>query len=180
MNIFSTFKLKNKHPEVASLYFKIVKQARLPVFYENLGIPDTASGRFDLIALHAFIVMKRLKYIGTDGGKLSQALFDHMFADLDRNLREMGVGDLAVGKKIKKLAAAYYGRVKAYDAALQSNNVSLGAALKRNVFLDINPSSQQISAMVNYVRELSEDSNSWSLKQIIEVSFHFKIPPTTE
>ena len=180
MNIFSTFKLKNKYPDASPLYFKIVRQARLPVFYENLGIPDTASGRFDLIALHAFIVMKRLKGTGTDGGNLSQALFDYMFVDLDKNLREMGVGDLAVGKKIKKLAAAYYGRVKAYDVALQNTDVSLEAALKRNIYLDSNPSSQQLSAMVNYVRDLSETSNSWSLEQIIKVSFDFQTPPNTE
>ena len=180
MKIFSRFNLKKKYPEASPLYFKIVGQARQPVFYENLGIPDTANGRFDLIALHAFIVMKRLKYTGTDGSRFSQALFDYMFVDLDKNLREMGVGDLAVGKKIKELAAAFYGRVKAYDFALEHTDISLEAALKRNIYLDNKPSSQQLSAMVSYVRELSETSDSWSLEQIIEAQFDFKPPPTTD
>ena len=127
MNIFTNLRLLRKRPNATPLYTEIVRQARQPDFYNKLGVPDTYNGRFDLIALHAFIIMRRLKSIGKNGETLSQALFDCMFIDIDKNLREMGVGDLSVGKKIKNLAAAYYGRVKAYE----------GALLETDEFLDI-------------------------------------------
>ena len=177
MNIFTNLKLLRKRPNATPLYSEIVRQARQPVFYNKLGVPDTYNGRFDLIALHAFIIMRRLKSIGKDGEILSQALFDCMFTDIDKNLREMGVGDLSVGKKIKKLAAAYYGRVKAYDDALLKTDEFLEAAFKRNIYIDSWPSSNQLSTLVNYFRNQIEESESWSLENIGEVNFVF-IPPT--
>lgn len=132
---------KRRHRDRAAraLYEGIVAQARLPVFYAVFNVPDTVEGRFDLIVLHAFLVMRRL---GLETGPLaeearvtSQALFDLMFADFDQNLREMGVSDLAVGRKVKGLAEAFYGRVAAYDAALAATRDDpLPPALERNLY----------------------------------------------
>ena len=143
-------------------------------------MPDTSNGRFDLIALHAFIVMKRLKFIGKNGETLSQALFDCMFNDIDTNLREMGVGDLSVGKKIKKLAAAYYGRIKAYEDALLKTDEILEAALNRNIYIECRPSPNQLSAFVNYFRQQVKESESWSLEKLAEADFDFLSPPKIE
>ena len=166
MTIFSKIKILKKRPDTTELYSKIVRQARQLEFYQILGVPDTTNGRFDLIALHAFIVMKRLKSLGEVGEILSQSLFDCMFTDIDTNLREMGVGDISVGKKVKSLASAYYGRVKAYEEALLRADEAIEAAFKRNLYLDTKPSTKQLPTMVNYLREQVAKSENWSIENI--------------
>ena len=177
MNIFPFFDWLKKRPDASSLYQKIVTQARRPEFYRNLGIPDTASGRFDMISLHAFILMKRLKSDEENGRDLSQALFDFMFDDMDKNLREMGVGDIAVGKKVKILAAAYYGRITAYEKGLQSGEGVLEEVFQRNLYCDGKPSREQLTAMVHYFRGQIKISEDWTFEQISQVNFAFLPPP---
>ena len=122
------------------LYRAAVTAARAPGFYARHGVPDTPDGRFDMIALHVFLALRRLKRepdpARGDAQALAQALTDLMFADMDRNLREMGVGDLGVGKQVKGLAAAFRGRVVAYDAALErtDGDAELVEALGRNLW----------------------------------------------
>src|SRR4051812_22915736 len=83
---------------IEAIYGMIVAQAREPVFYRTLGVPDTVEGRFDMVLLHLWLVLRRLRE--SEGGvALSQALFDHFCADMDANLRELGVGDLTVPKR---------------------------------------------------------------------------------
>jgi cytochrome b pre-mRNA-processing protein 3 len=134
----------------ARLYGAIVAQAREPVFYSALGVPDSLDGRFDMIALHAFLVMHRLKSApGTE--KLSQALFDYMFGDMDRSLREMGVTDLGVGRRVKQMVAAFYGRVSAYQDGLSDGPEALGEALARNLYRGEPPSADRLRLMADYV-----------------------------
>lgn len=116
-----------------SCYEAIVAAARHPAFYADWGVPDTLDGRFDMISLHAFLVLDRLK--GSQQA-FRQALVDELFADMDRSLREMGVGDLSVGKKVRKMAEVFYGRVAAYDLALAGPEGGLEAAIARNIFPD--------------------------------------------
>lgn len=137
---------------VERLYRAIVAQARTPAFYAVLGVPDTLDGRFDMIALHVFLALRRLKGEGEDGRALAQALCDRFFADLDRSLREMGAGDLGVGRRVKAMAQAFYGRVAAYEAALTGDDAALGEALRRNLFGTVTPGAEAISAMASYVR----------------------------
>lgn len=122
-------------PAVA-LYRQIVAQARQPAFYRDHAVPDTLDGRFDMIILHAFLIMRRLKQIAApEAQRVSQDLFDLLFADMDSNLREIGVGDLGVGKRVKKMAQAFYGRVEAYEAGLATTDTSvLEQALARNLY----------------------------------------------
>jgi len=117
----------------AAVYRAIVTQARQSVFYADYGVPDSVDGRFEMIALHMFAVLHRLKSEKPAAG-FSQDLFDMMFADMDRSLREMGVGDLGVGRRIKAMAQGLYGRMAAYEAALAADDGELGAALRRNVY----------------------------------------------
>ncbi len=124
-------RLFRRAPQVADaypLYAGAVAQARQPVFYARLGVPDTVDGRFDLVALHIFLILQRLK-AEPDAAPFAQAVFDAMFADMDRNLREMGVGDLSVGKKVKAMAQGLYGRIAAYEAGLAAGEEALRAGV---------------------------------------------------
>jgi cytochrome b pre-mRNA-processing protein 3 len=120
---------------IASLYGAIVAQARCAAFYADYGVPDTVQGRFDLIVLHLILLLRRLA--GAEGAvpALGQRLFDAFCQDLDDNLREMGVGDLAVPKQMRRFGEAFYGRQAAYLAALDSADPQdFEKALARNIF----------------------------------------------
>jgi cytochrome b pre-mRNA-processing protein 3 len=127
-----------RKPRVASrgtieaIYGMIVTRAREPVFYRDLGVPDTVNGRFDLLVLHLWIVLVHLKRI-EGGADLSQALFDRFCNDMDDNLREMGVGDLTVPKRMQAFGEAFYGRAAAYDRALTEGDEALAQALCKNI-----------------------------------------------
>jgi len=117
------------------LYGQAVAAARDPHIYAVIGAPDTLDGRFDLIGLYAFLVIRRLRKLDAAGPALAQAVFDAMFSDMDLNLREIGVGDLSVGKKVKLMWEAFHGRAAAYQDALEANDrAALEAALARNVW----------------------------------------------
>ena len=117
------------------LYCQAVLAARSPEFYTDLGVPDTLDGRFDLVGLHVFLLIRRLRTLPPPGAELAQAVFDAMFNDMDVNLRELGVGDMSVGKKVKKMWEAFHGRSVAYNAALEADDMAaLEAALRRNVW----------------------------------------------
>jgi cytochrome b pre-mRNA-processing protein 3 len=120
---------------IQALYGVIVAQARLPGFYLRHGVPDTIDGRFDMIVLHLVLLNERVAREPGPLGMLSAALFDRFCVDLDHNLREMGVGDLAVRRRMKGYAEAYYGRSEAYGRALAAHDrATLSAALARNVY----------------------------------------------
>ena len=117
------------------LYSAAVTAARDPWFYQALGVPDTLDGRFDLVALHAFLLIDRLQSAPAPGPDLAQAVFDAMFSDMDNNLREIGVSDLTVGKRVRAMWEAFHGRAKVYAAALETaDRGTLEAALARNVW----------------------------------------------
>lgn len=119
-----------------SLYEAIVAAARRPFFYAEWAVPDNLDGRFDLISLHLFLVLERLKGEGARAEDFRQRLTDVFFADMDRSLREMGVGDLSVGKKVRKMSEVFYGRVRVYSSALAQGE-GLADALRRNVYAGV-------------------------------------------
>ena len=121
------------------LYCAAVAAARQPWFYRELGVPDTLDGRFDLVGLHAFLVIRRLTGLPPPGPAVAQAVFDAMFSDMDINLRELGVSDLAVGKRVRAMWEAFHGRAAAYEAALAGDDAALVAALARNVWRGVPP-----------------------------------------
>ena len=117
---------------IEAIYGMIVTQAREPLFYRDLAVSDTVNGRFDLLILHLWIVLRRLRPM-EGGAELAQALFDRFCEDMDANLREMGVGDLTVPKRMQAFGEAFYGRATAYDLALAEGHDQLSQALCKNV-----------------------------------------------
>ena len=126
------FRMRPSETAGRALYAAAVDQARTPALYETLKAPDTVEGRFELYSLHVLMLIERLRGQGTQAAETSQALFDTYASSLDDALREMGVGDLTVGKKMRRLAEAFYGRAKSYDAA--SDRAALEAFLQRTVY----------------------------------------------
>jgi cytochrome b pre-mRNA-processing protein 3 len=120
---------------ISILYGMIVAQARLPCFYRDYGVPDSVNGRFDLIVLHMSLFLRRLAHEPAAIRRLGQGVFDLFCRDMEQNMREMGIGDLAVPKEMRKIGAAFYGRSQAYEAALgAADSAALAIALARNVY----------------------------------------------
>jgi cytochrome b pre-mRNA-processing protein 3 len=130
--LWTSRKDREDEARVLAIYSAIVAQARQPVFYAGFGVPDTLEGRFEMLLVHAYLFVRRLK--GDPAAEeTARQVIETMFDDMDRSLREIGVGDLSVGKKIKKMAQAFYGRAEAYDAGLAEGG-ALDEAILRNVF----------------------------------------------
>ena len=127
---------RRKHEEtIDRLYGAIVAQARDPFFYGTLGVPDTIEGRFDMLVLHVHLLFRRLAAEPESVRKIGQAVFDRFLGDMDASLREIGIGDLAVPKRMRAMGEAFYGRAAVYDEALaQAGDKQLAAALQRNVY----------------------------------------------
>ncbi len=155
-----------------SCYEAIVAAARHSVFYADWGVPDTLDGRFDMIALHTFLVLDRLK---GEQEAFRQALVDEFFADMDRSLREMGVGDISVGKKVRKMAEAFYGRLSAYDQALAGEAGALEGALARNIFADL-PDSPGVRRLAAHVIAERASLASQPVDDIAAGQVRFKEP----
>lgn len=164
----------------AKLYVGVVEQARQPFFYLKLGVPDTPDGRFDLIALHAALLLRRLRRERERTEALSQAVFDLMFADMDQNLREMGVGDLAVGKRIKAMAQGFYGRLAAYDVGLAApGHDVLADALARNVYRHRGPGEGDPAGLAAYMRRQAETLEAQPVETLMAGAVAFD-PPGAE
>lgn len=146
-------------PAAHRLYVALVNQARAPWFFADLGVPDTPEGRFEMIGLHAALVLRRLRTEGPAGQALGQALFDLMFADMDAGLRELGIGDLSVGKHVKRLARQFYARLRAIDGTLAAARMSqLEPMLRRNIYQGGGaPSDEQITALAAYLFAVARD-----------------------
>ena len=117
------------------VYQAIVKQARQPVLYGENGAPDSFDGRFDVLVLHMYLVLRRLKQDDLAHRDVGQILFDLFFDDMDQGLRERGVGDLSVGKKIRKMAESFYGRVAAYEIVFNHQDLEgIAKIIRRNLY----------------------------------------------
>src|SRR5436190_14185992 len=150
--MFSAFRSDAVGLAAELAYRRVVDQARQPVFFAEYGVPDTLDGRFELMCLHAFLYLHRLKADRPQASPFCQSFFDRMFADFDRSLREMGVGDLSVGKHVKRMVRAFYGRILSYEAGLDDDDSALAAALARNVFGTVSAPESALDAMASYVR----------------------------
>ena len=133
--IFGLFRKSADADAVYAIYSAIVAQSRQPRFYADWGVPDTVTGRFDMISLHMALVFRRLRSEGRQAAEFSQALFDFFFRDMVRSLREMGATDLGVPKKIQKMGSVFYGLLaNVGDAIDKADRAELEAVLTRNVF----------------------------------------------
>ncbi len=155
--MFKWLDARRQRQDVATnLYNDLVAHARNPVFYTSYGVPDSELGRFEMICLHAFLLFRRLGKTDNDGRELSQAVHDLMFADIDRTLREQGIGDMGIGKRVKKLARNLYGRIAAYEAGFAAGPEELREALQRNLYATATASDREIEAMAAYIVDAIE------------------------
>ena len=169
-------RLRQRQETIDRLYGAIVAQARAPAFYADLCVPDTLSGRFDMMVLHVYLVYRRL---ASESGTraMGQALFDRFCSDMDGTLREHGVGDLAVPRKMRTIGEAFYGRAKVYDAALAAaDDAALAAALERNVFGGASGLAARGRRLAAYVRRTEAVLTQLGAEVIVGGSLAFPQP----
>ena len=131
--------------KATELYGSIVTQARLPAFYRELGVPDTTNGRYEMLILHISCVLNALQQSSSTGGRMARALTEAFIADMDDTMRELGVGDLSVPKKVKKTAAGLRERTIAYRGADNDND---HLAKKIAEYFEMSPDSPTVRALV--------------------------------
>lgn len=136
--------------EAQELYIALVQQSRNPFLYTECAVPDTLDGRFDLIVLHVFLFL-RLPHLPEDR-VMRRLLLESLFDDMDRSLREMGVGDMGISKRIKSMSKAAFGRLKAYAEASDSDD-AMRAALLRNVYRGESPGDDVLGKLLVYVKD---------------------------
>lgn len=160
------------------LYDTIVRAARDPELYVKGGVPDTVDGRFDSLALHAFILMERMSDVA-GWQDVGTALADRMVADMDQSLREIGIGDMSIGKKVKAAAAQLYGRFDVYWGAIRGDDpeTALAKALSRNLYRGVEVDAELTGSMVAYVLSQRDHLRSQSEDDILAGRFFF-LPAT--
>lgn len=167
----------------AKLYARAVAQAREPAFYSRCGVPDTVDGRFDSIALHVWMILRRLRDQNEAASRLAQAIFDIFMGDMDLSLREMGAGDLGVGKRVKAMAQALMGRAQAYDLGLDKidDDSVLSDALGRNLYrgVPVEVVARAAPVVAAYVRREMTALEGRPLDQIMAGSVDFGTPTGT-
>lgn len=174
------FKMRPAFPtEVQSLYKSIVAQSREEVFFTTFEVADTVEGRFDMIVIHAYAVMRRLKQGEAETADFAQSLYDLMFADMDTNLRELGVGDMGLARRVPKMAEAFYGRIQAYEEGLAAddNDESLKAALDRNLYRKTPVKPETLAHMAGYLRVLIKTIDDSSLDLLLKGEAPFPEAP---
>jgi cytochrome b pre-mRNA-processing protein 3 len=154
-----------KHP-AEELYEAIVAQARLPGLYADSGLPDTLEGRYEMLALHLFAVERRLLRAGETGGALAQSLADAFAADMETVMRELGVGDLAVPKRVRKLAGEFHGRARAYSAAMDGGQADLASVIAATVPLTGEGAARAGEVLAGYVVKLDTALAGQSIAEI--------------
>lgn len=163
--------------EAHALYVDLVAQARAPAFYSDFGVPDTVDGRFDMIALHMFLLQHRLKAEAAPADGLAEALMTVMVSDMDRSLREMGVGDYSVGKRLKQMLGAFYGRAAAYEAGLKTDDGTLAMAVSRNVFREDGPARDACDGLAGYIRRQADQLARQPGDRLLAGEVRFTPPP---
>lgn len=165
--------------EVAALYGAAAKQARQPEFYQAGGVPDTIDGRFDLLSLHIALIMLRLRgEKAADAARMRQHLFDFFGADLDRNLRELGVGDMGIARRIKVMGQGFYGRLAAYQAALAQPEATritaVMTALDKNLYGTVPTVPEALRRMAEYVVRTEAALHGYPLERFLNGTINFE------
>ncbi|WP_374371744.1 ubiquinol-cytochrome C chaperone family protein [Dongia sp.] len=161
----------------AQLFNRLVTQARQPVFFRDLGVPDSVDGRFDMLALHVFLVFQRLKGQGPRGADLAQALYDTAIQDMEASLRQLGAGDAGVGKRIRVMTEALQGRFVAYETALAGNQMDVEGAVRRNLYGTVEPNLEAVRVVARYLRQAKELADRQPVDRVLRGYFEFPPPP---
>ena len=158
---------------IEAIYGMIVAQAREPLFYRDLAVPDSVDGRFDMLLLHLWLVLRRM----SPKDELSQGLFDRFCGDMDDNLRELGTSDMKVPKKMREFGDAFYGRTGAYDAALGAGREPLAAALSKNIYYGMDIENARRLAV--YVEAANARLGTLDATTLTSGAWHFPSPAET-
>lgn len=157
----------------SSIYEQIVAAARQPDYYSAMGVPDTPLGRFEMLSLHMFLYLHRVRGEAGASAGLAQEVTDMFFQDVDHSLRELGIGDIGVPKRMKKLAKMFYGRVASYGDALDAGDrEALAAALARNVCPEVE-NWQGAPELAARVEKLRDQLNSQEISGILKGRIDF-------
>ena len=156
---------------------EIVAAARRPELYEALAAPDRMDGRFELLTLHAGLVLRRLAALGGVADAIAQDLVDSLFTHFDDTLREMGFSDVGVAKRLKTMGSAFYGRNAAYAAALDdSSHAELATALARNVYgATGSEAGPKAEALADYIVSLDAALTAIPIEHFTAGRFHFPL-----
>ncbi|CAK0768643.1 cytochrome b pre-mRNA-processing protein 3 [Azospirillaceae bacterium] len=167
-----------RYRAVSTVYLRIVEQSRRPEFFRVYRIPDTLDGRFDWLTLHVFLVLWRLRGQGPGAKRFGRLLFEAMVNDLDYNLREMGVADLGVGKRIQAMVAGVQGRISAYDKSLKSeDDRALIVALDNNLYGTVLKTSDDLLAQTaDYLRRAAKMLAEQPLERVMAGEIEFPAP----
>lgn len=161
------FNRSDSRRKASELYGAVVTFARRPVLYETIGVADTPDGRYEALVLHLFLVMERLRAAGDAAVAQSQSLLEAFVTDLDDNMREMGIGDLTVPKKVKKAAAAFYDRAEVYRAAMAAGGTGELAALLARLIPAEEGRTLDAAALAADVRAQAEKLDALPLDQVL-------------
>jgi cytochrome b pre-mRNA-processing protein 3 len=172
------FNRSNPQDDIArALYGAMVAKARDPAFYATLAVPDTVNGRFDMLVIHAMLVLRRLRDGGPGTQKTGEALLELLFRDMDQSLREMGVGDMGIGKHIKRMAKAFYGRAAEYEAGLDGASDALNRALKENIYRKAAGADDAVlNGMADYLRRANAHLSTQNAMDIDRGSVDLNVP----
>ena len=163
---------------IAVLYGAIVAQARDPRLYQAYRVPDTVLGRFDLIVLHLLLLLRRLRGDAAMRA-FAQGVFDAFCRDMDHNLREMGISDQSVPRQMRRVGEAFYGRARAYDAALgERGDGALTEALARNLYTEASEPQVAAIELAAYVRQVVETLGAQRLGDLARGTVRFPEPAT--
>jgi len=177
MGLINSIREARRKADVSnSLYLGAVEQARSQAFFANFGVPDTVDGRFDLIIIHIMLLVRRLRKQGKESADVSQSLLNLMFADMDRNLREMGVGDLSVGKQVKKMAKAFYGRADTWETALDEGAEKVVAALAETVYRSVEVPAEAIASLAGYMMAADSHLAGQTIEVLVQGDVDFPAP----
>lgn len=173
--IFSLFRKDPRRTAIAAFYARIATSSRMPGLYAALGIPDTLEGRFESLSLHMVLSLRALRNLPAPADDVAKDLTDAFFRDMDASLREMGVGDTVVPKRMKKVAASFYGRAQAYDPVLTgADEAALAEALGRNALGGEAPAIP----LARYALAADRALKSADLDALLEVGPVFPLPET--
>ncbi|MGN6582128.1 MAG: ubiquinol-cytochrome C chaperone family protein [Rhizobiaceae bacterium] len=163
-----------------ALYSEIVAAARQPLFYSHWNVPDTPIGRFEMLSLHMFLFLHRLREESGAARGAAQELTDGFFRDVEHSLRELGVSDQGVPRRMKKLARMFYGRAMAYGAALdQRDDAAFREALARNV-LPERANGEGAAELAVYMFRAWDDLTEQPVSAILSGRLHFPEPRISE
>jgi cytochrome b pre-mRNA-processing protein 3 len=169
--IFGLFRKDLRREVVQALYARSAEASRAPWLYTVAAIPDTVEGRIEALTLHALLVMRRLKELPSPGPEVAQDYVDALFLHIDHGLRELGVGDTTIPKRMKKIAQGFYGRVQAYAAPIDASDAEmLSAALVRNI------PAVAAEPLAAYVLASGRRLSGWSLDDVLTRQDLFVVP----